>query len=666
MGGQLRGAAGAALLATLMVLVTVPSAVAQSTTEETFVVNAGDSRKTLDPSADLSVEGEVVNGGEEPFSYEWALDGSTEPFANASQASTTVDLRDERGPVTLTFTVTDANGDTAQDTVKYHVAERAGTLLEEALQFTVGVPATTVEAREIPFTVTEDVDALEGLLVWQDEDGVEFPVTGNDLDFELINPEGDDVTDEGQTADHPEQTFVDDPMPGEWTVRVDPYLTNDEDATVTIFNLDSPLLPRPVKPGPKLFGVEEEQELVGNADHSAAEAADWDLDNDGIYEISDERAIADKPVGEHAVGFRSVDANGYEKYNPFTFEVTDRAENTIAVLCNDRPGWDIHAMEFLASGGTCFMHSGHQTYDLGHEREIVGGEGSVLSVEQQYSPPTEYEDPLAGTTPIHIQASHDAQNWQEIDAIEYQFNEDVRDGVLLDDTLLIRQRIDYQFDAEDLNLRYLRFHEPRSAAQGLSGFLDESIAYLYVNDTAETSSIGHSHTESTSLDLSCDDGDVLEDFFSEHPCTFGGVNRYDAASVFHTYKPGEGTQADRIEAEATVDPWRSDDFFEPLQIGASQDAIQHNLDQLTETSVQLQVSQDSTTWETVAERSVTYGEPFEISAAFDDPKPAPYVRLLPGEHENFDDYKQNAPDHHLEAFLVDSSITVTGDVPVSS
>lgn len=683
MQGRLRSVA---LLATVLLVTTTFTGLATAETSSPLVAEAGSSRASLGVDEVLTVDGRAY-GGSSPYAYLWTIDGSGEPFADPNSRRTTVDLSGFNGTVELTFRVLDATGTVATDHVLYHVAPENETLVQQNVTVGPGVPdewigasgAVDGETENISFEVPEEASAITATLTWQDGPNT-FVITGNDLDLVLEDPSGSEATgNQGRTAGHPETVAVRSPQPGSWNATIESWLTATETANLTIRTVDAANLPNARVAGPTMFGTLDEQILHGRAQGPAGTTGAWDLDLDGVFETDGEEVTADFAPGEHKVRFKATSPSGFEDINRVTVRVTDVAEHALPLHCGGKPLRPTWSMEFGYSEGPCWMHGGHHTYVLDEPVRLLGGVGSVFSVEQQLSPPTEYED-TPTTTPVHIQTSDDAQDWSEVGAAVYRFLEDLGDGVIFDE---LRQGIAFEFEA-NRTVEYLRIHQPRSAAQGLSGFLDRSQLFLLANETSEDPSPPVS-VESGTETFSCEEGEVLEDFFDDHPCWFGGVNRYDTPSFFHTYEPGEGTTVSKIEGKAQVAPWRKDDYFVPIPVPVQAsigevdagdrevhvdpsaelepEEVGPFVEQLTRTKVFVQTSPDGINWTTVGNETVLFGERASFEIELEQPEPARFVRLVPDEHPRFDDFRSSPSLHHPEAYFLFSELTLTGQLP---
>lgn len=269
------------------------------------------------------------------------------------------------------------------------------------------------------------------------------------------------------------------------------------------------------------------------------------------------------------------------------------------------------------NSGACWFHLGHHTYDIGREVELVRLTGSAFSVEQQFSPPTEIND---NGFSIIIESSRTGISWQEIARPLYTLG-------------FQRQTVSFDVAAGNRLARYIRIREPKSAMQGLSGYIDSSNFDAEVIDPGETPVIRRPTT------MSCQ-SNIMERFFNEHPCWFGGINRYDSPSVFHTYPLDPGPLAS-VAGSVTFLPWRSDDY---TQNAGSRTAI----------AGVVQASVDGVSWTKVGNVVGVYGVP--ITFSFPYSAPANYIRLAA-------EYHTGASTHpalkHVRGFIVDSSLQLT-------
>ncbi|HVL32556.1 MAG TPA: hypothetical protein VM600_03135, partial [Actinomycetota bacterium] len=296
-----------------------------------------------------------------------------------------------------------------------------------------------------------------------------------------------------------------------------------------------------------------------------------------------------------------------------------RAEtHELRFACDGRDG-AIEAMEneyIVQTGyGDCWFHVGHHTYDMGRPYRLGRLAGSIVSVEVVFSPTVEF----APSTQVPLEGSIDGRTWTTLHKISY------RD----------RRAVEFSLDADGAVARFLRIRQPRSLARGLSGFLDSS-GFTAVVEEVDAAVIA------PRTELSCSDG-ILERFFDEHPCWFGGINRYDSPSVFHTYAVGTQTVS-RVKATATYAPWRTDDYFSN---GGSR----------TDVTGILQASADGTNWTKLAEARGSYGSPITLDSGPMEPVEISFVRLVAEYHKGV---RADPAWKHARGMLVDSSVRLSG------
>lgn len=299
----------------------------------------------------------------------------------------------------------------------------------------------------------------------------------------------------------------------------------------------------------------------------------------------------------------------------------------LAFACDGHPG-TIGAMEneyaALTGKGPCWFHLGHHTYDMGSPYRLGHVQGSLFSVEVEYSPPTDLSPEGAL---LAFEASSDGLAWEAIHEMTF-------------DLALDRQQIEFAFDAGSVLARYMRIRQPHSAAQGLSGYLDGS---SFTIDAEPVEAIFPPPPGVPSASLSCAN-DLMERFFAAHPCWFGGVNRYDAPSVFHTYPIGAST-LERIAGTAVFLPWRTDDY----NGSASR----------TDLVAYVQVSSDSHHWSTVGSMTGKYGAPVAFDFQGLRGLGASFVRLVAEYHHG---YRSDPALKHVRGMLLDSALTLTGEL----
>lgn len=537
--------------------------------------------------------------------------------------------------IVLTLTATDANGDIVSDTVVHRIDQRFRLIQSQA--FVLGVPDEIVggvglDQRQTPFTLPAGLTRVVGTLSWPDATGVQ------DVDLRFLDPAGNDATGaQGATSSNPEVVAVDAPAAGTWTAQVEPFASGRITTTLTIEASPGAILPTPQLVSGAVFGRTDAQALrVAATGGSAPYAFSWDLDQDGFYEVAGDAAATSFGAGAHTVRARVTDATGFEVGLPVTVDVRE-ADTILRLRCGNDATTPYWAMEFSSSKGSCWIHGGHHTYFFGDTRFALRAlVGYVFTVEQQLSPPTEHNTDTLGTTPLHVQVSEDGITWVEVAHGEYRFA-----------GLEQRQRVDIAASVAAEPFRFLRIHEPLSAAQGLSGYLDHS---EFDVEADVLGAVPIPAVASGSRALSCAT-DILEDFFVTHPCTFGGVDRWDAPSFYHTYPTGDGASLDRVQGSFTLAPWRLDDWSDG-------DARAN----ATNVHAYLQTSVDGVSWTNVAQIDAEYGVPAAFDIALGG-EPARFVRLFPAYHARFDAMGDLAANHHPKGFFLDSSLVVHGLLP---
>jgi hypothetical protein len=306
---------------------------------------------------------------------------------------------------------------------------------------------------------------------------------------------------------------------------------------------------------------------------------------------------------------------------------TEAAPASTAFRCHGSDG--IAAMEnsyiVEGGGGACWGHLGHHTYALGGLFQVGPvTDGRVFSVEVQFSPPT---DVIVGTTqaPVAFEVSVDGRTWTTIHQIGYELR-----GAT-------RREIFFDFDGGGAEARFIRIRQPRSAAQGLSGYLDASSFDAVLTPVFEGPIIavpGPRTYECTSH--------IMERFFDTHPCWAGGVNRYDAPSAFHTYPLGIEAALESVTGTVTLLPWRSDDYTSD---GGS----------ATSVAGEVQTSVDGIAWDAIGTFEGVFGRPIAFDITGLDGAPARFVRLVAERHHG---WNRHPALKHVRGFLVDSTITV--------
>jgi hypothetical protein len=625
----LRSAACTILLLALVaptLLPFVPSAGAASP----LAVDAGRSQVALDGGS-LALSALVV-GGQPPYAIAWSFGGSSARFSAPGAASTSFSSAGLAvGDDPVDVSVTDALGAVATDTVLERVDVRQ-TLLDATVAFAaqdavVGSAVGGVE-QDIPFTVPPATGSLDATLTWSP--------TAYTLFLDLVDPNGvRQGSAQGFAGTEPERITVDAHTPGTWTARVVVGTSGPVSARVKVVASPSPL-PGVLSPDGAEWGQLDAQHLhAGVVWGTAPFTFTWDRLGNAVFDASGDSIDLAFATGAHVMRSRVTDARGFRDEYTFTVHVHPSPRALWLTCGGDMwvPHW---AMEFSASNGTCWMHEGHHTYWFGGATYAFDRvDGSVYSVEQEFAPPTQTQGNSA-RTPIFVEASLDGRTWTTLGTANY--------------TLLTeRQSVPIHVAGSGQPFRFFRLHEPPSASQGLSGYLDGSQVVIEADDVAPApASVA---TAPGTEALSCANGDILEaSFFPTHPCTFGGVDRYDSASFYQTYHPGPGTTLTAIDGSFILAPFRADDWYEGHE-SAPQATFAH-----------VQVSVDGVHWDVAATVPATYGVPTPFHVDLPS-TPAAFVRLFPEYHADFDDYAVNAPLHHVRGYFLASNLTLTGAFP---
>ncbi|HVL47482.1 MAG TPA: hypothetical protein VM889_02900 [Candidatus Thermoplasmatota archaeon] len=607
---------------------------------EPLAVDAGSTLRVA-PGEPIPLDGRAF-GGVPPLAYAWS-GGEAARFSDATSPATTYATTGlVAGTLALTLTVTDANGAVASDMVLHRI-DAPNVLLDVTGTILAGAPdeiifVNSFDGRTHAFAVPAGVARLDATLDWTSG--------ANDLDFQLAR--GTTTTGAaGETSSKPERITVANPASGAWTARVRPYFSGPETYRLTVTTPPTVSLPvasaaHPV--GAYNYGTLDAHALFASASGGTAPYVfAWDLDGDGRLETSGANASASLPVGTHAVRVRVTDATGYRSEASAIVTVHD-VHHVLVARCGNVPG-AVSMMEFSASGGACFNHMGHNTYFFGDATYALRKAwGRAFAVEQQFTPPAGEDglpDPF--TTPLLVETSADGVAWSLAGTGRYVFVSTSPPGAP------DRQYVEFEFEGDGRAFRFLRVRAPQSAAQGLSGFLDASGFDLYA-DVVATSPPA---LATGILERACETH-VMERFFTTHPCWFGGINRYDSASFYHTYWAGDGAKLDRVRGKAILAPWRSDDFW-----GASLQPADARVKAFVQTSL------DGRDWDTVATVEGTFGAAIPIDVLLSG-KEARMVRLIPQEHERFHDWRQGwqwAPLKHFRGYFVHSTLTLEGLLP---
>lgn len=318
---------------------------------------------------------------------------------------------------------------------------------------------------------------------------------------------------------------------------------------------------------------------------------------------------------------------------------------TLELDCSN-PAADVRSMEHTYLEQGCWGHVGMHHYVVGGDTgyTLEGGSGRLFSVEQQLSPPVE----LAGVrdspqvlTAMPIEISMDGIAWTRVADAEYRFVGLESGGTAL------RQEILFTFTADGEPFRFIRVRQPLSAAQGLSGYLDASRMTLKVRDAGSVPAPVLTRQEDAPR--SCAEG-IMEAVWSAHPCWFGGINRWDTPSFFHTYPLGDA-RLDRVEATVLFAYFRPDD--PGTCCGQTRSGM-------LEGPVLLQSSVDGENWDTIATADIDYGVPHTFAADDLGGLEARFLRLVADKHPG---YWRHPALKRPEAYLLHSELALSGLLP---
>ena len=319
------------------------------------------------------------------------------------------------------------------------------------------------------------------------------------------------------------------------------------------------------------------------------------------------------------------------------------APTTLRLQCLGLDG-GIPALEtsFLDS---CWGHIGHHTYFVEEPVALVALTGQVFPVEVAYTT-------LAGHPALPVELSLDGRQWTTVGTIPYPLGEDASD------------RYEVQVDLPNVAMvpfRFLRVSMPLSAHDGLAGYLDGSNLTAYVLPLADAPPL------EPTAGGTCSDGDVMEDFFAEHPCWFGGMDAvdralggsprlgqvaisqteeswYDSPSFLHTYVVGGGPGGP-FQASVTAQLWRVGHY-------AGRCSALDPLNASTSTVILAQASPDGALWAEVARSNGGNDEPILLEGTL--PDGSMFLRFG-GERGASWDF---GGCHHPQSFLVESSFTI--------
>ncbi|MBE1878474.1 S8 family serine peptidase [Myceligenerans pegani] len=247
-------------------------------------------------------------GGAAPYEFSWsAADGT---LTRADSATPTFDSTGlEPGTYGVSLEVTDRSGATSTGVVKVVVDEgvEARLLDETAADTTPG--ATGVAPLEYRFDVVPGTARIDASLTWTNE--------LNDYDLYLIDPSGEEAARSAAgTPQTSEATGVDGPAAGEWTLRVDRWLTATDTVTSVVTGVQQ-TDPRPVVAagGPYAFALGADQVLAGTVTGGTGPVTvGWDLDGDGIFDDAEGPApTVNLPEGRYLATLKATDSAGLER-----------------------------------------------------------------------------------------------------------------------------------------------------------------------------------------------------------------------------------------------------------------------------------------------------------------------------------------------------------------
>lgn len=292
------------------------------------------------------------------------------------------------------------------------------------------------------------------------------------------------------------------------------------------------------------------------------------------------------------------------------------------------------------SGRTgCWAHLGHHQYFVGRDQTyfLNSVAGRVVSVEQHFSPPIEPGGAgLNGVfSPIPIEISMDGRVWERVATVNYQLV-----------PVLSPQTINFDLTTGGEEFRYLRIRQPLSAAQGLSGYIDHSNFTLNV-DTG--TAVSAPTLVSQAVLLTCATH-IMEAIYPGHPCSYGGINHWDAASTFHTYPlDGLATISDIEGVVEVTDNYR--------RVGT----LDFELVPPANATVWIMTSEFGTSWNVVHSFSALFNVPttFSVTGLSED---ARFIRLVTNPHPLWADVTKPSA-KHSQGYFVASQLEVTGDLP---
>jgi len=269
-------------------------------------------------------------GGTRPYTFHWSSPVGT--FVDGADGATAIlnTAGVAAGTYTVSYTVTDAAGGSATDTVKVVVATAASqTLLDQTkadpVPANVGLGNPTLtNYLDFTFQVPAGLSSLTATATWT--------LVANDYDMHILDPSGTEVPggSSGNGATNQvfqlEQAGTAFPTPGTWTVRMERYLTVADSVHVTVTAKVLSNDPRPsVKAGgPYRFELGATQSLDGTVTGGTGPiTAAWDLNDDGVFEKSGVDVTASIPQGRGLATLKATDKNGLERRETASVLVAD-------------------------------------------------------------------------------------------------------------------------------------------------------------------------------------------------------------------------------------------------------------------------------------------------------------------------------------------------------